>query len=229
MNIQNESCNNVDQVLEKKISSDACDVLNELRKSGQLTDSVIRVADGSFSVHRAVMSSCSPYFRALYTNGMRETERREILLPNVEHDMMEAIVEYAYTRRSVVTSENVERLLPAADEFHVVGLVKACCSFLDDKLTAKNAVGIRNFARRYFCSAMNAKATEYIMQNFVEISKVSEELVNLQLYEVVEIIRSDELNVKNEEVVFEAVLRWINHDGQSLRYYMFTNISQYRI
>ena len=32
--------------------------------------------------------------------------------------MMGVIVEYAYTRDAVVTSDNVERLLPAADQVH---------------------------------------------------------------------------------------------------------------
>lgn len=29
---------------------------------------------------------------------------------------------------------------------------------------------------------------------------------------MVEIISSDDLNVKNEEIVFECIIRWINHD-----------------
>lgn len=213
MNTREEVCDIANCPLEKKISNKACEILNDLRKNGQLTDSVIKVSDGSFSVHRAVMASCSPYFRALYTNGMRETERREIHLPDVHSDMMSAIIEYAYTKCSNVSDENVERLLPAADEFHVVGLVKECSNFLRDKFTCRNVIGIRNFARRYFCNELNDEATQFIMRHFVEISKVSEEMVNLQLVEMVEITRSDELNVKNEEVVFESVLRWINHDG----------------
>jgi len=56
----------------------ACNVLNDLRKNGQLCDAVIRVEDGHFTVHRAIMSACSPYFRALFTNGMHETDKREV-------------------------------------------------------------------------------------------------------------------------------------------------------
>ncbi len=56
----------------------ACNVLNELRRAGQLCDAVIRVEDRTFTVHRAIMSACSPYFRALFTNGMHETDQREV-------------------------------------------------------------------------------------------------------------------------------------------------------
>ena len=53
-------------------------MLNDLRKSGQLCDAVLRVEDGHFTVHRAIMSACSPYFRALFTNGIHETDKREV-------------------------------------------------------------------------------------------------------------------------------------------------------
>jgi len=58
-------------------------VLNDLRKNGQLCDAVIRVEDGHFTVHRAIMSACSPYFRALFTNGMHETDKREVTVTTV--------------------------------------------------------------------------------------------------------------------------------------------------
>ena len=54
---------------EKKMSAHACNVLNDLRRLGQLCDAVIKVEESQFPVHRAIMSASSPYFRALFTNG----------------------------------------------------------------------------------------------------------------------------------------------------------------
>ena len=71
----------------------ACNVLNELRKTGQLCDAVLKVDGGQFTVHRAIMSACSPYFRALFTNGMHETDQKEIFIPGVTADMMGHIVQ----------------------------------------------------------------------------------------------------------------------------------------
>ena len=46
-------------------------ILNELRKAEKLCDAFILVDDGQqFPVHRAIMSASSPYFRALFTNGL---------------------------------------------------------------------------------------------------------------------------------------------------------------
>ncbi len=40
----------------------------------------------------------------------------QVFIPGVSADMMNLIIEYAYTRECQVTSDNVERLLPAADQ-----------------------------------------------------------------------------------------------------------------
>lgn len=49
--------------IKRKHSLQSCNVLNDLRKQGLLCDVVLVVSDGSFPVHRAIMSACSPYFR----------------------------------------------------------------------------------------------------------------------------------------------------------------------
>lgn len=55
------------------------------------------------------------------------------------------------------------------------------------------------------------------MRNFANVTKDSEELLELTLSEVLSIFGDDELNVKNEEVVWEAAIRWISHDPNDRR------------
>ena len=63
-----------------------------------------------------------------------------------------------------VTATNVERLLPVADQFHVLGLVKQCCDFLEKHLDWDNCIGIRNFAHTYNCDALESKANRFILE-----------------------------------------------------------------
>ncbi|XP_050419085.1 kelch-like protein 10 [Patella vulgata] len=166
------------------------------------------------------MSACSPYFRALFTNQMFDTNKREVIIPGVSPDIMKELIEYAYTRDIKIDSENVELLLPAADQFHIIGLIKACCDFLCNQLVAENCIGIRNFSRAYFCHSLERTALRYLLQNFTTIYLVSNEFLQLDVDEVSEILSSDDLNVKNEELVFDAVLRWIDFDPERRRCHM---------
>jgi len=84
-----------------------------------------------------------------------------VFIPGVTSDMMGLIIDYAYTRDTDVTAENVERLLPAADQFHVLGLVKRCCDYLAEGLDVDNCIGIRNFARSYFCNNLERIANRF--------------------------------------------------------------------
>jgi len=47
--------------------------------------------------------------------------------------------------------------------------------------------------------------------NFTEISVKSEEFLELQLEQFIDILNSDVLNVKSEEAVFDAIIRWIDY------------------
>jgi kelch-like protein 10 len=50
------------------------------------------------------------------------------------------------------------------------------------------------------------------MRRFTEVLQQSEELLELPVEELQAIVGADELNVKNEKMVWKCVLRWIDHD-----------------
>jgi hypothetical protein len=53
------------------------------------------------------------------------------------------------------------------------------------------------------------------MRHFVEVSQLSEELLKLNVEEFQAIVGADELNVANEEIVWECILRWVNSDADN--------------
>ncbi|XP_059169558.1 kelch-like protein 10 isoform X2 [Physella acuta] len=199
--------------LKSDFSSQACNILAELREQGELCDAVIRVGDVVFPIHRNILSACSSFFRALFTSqvGENPTNQHEITLTHVNSDVMSVIIDYAYTRHAKVTSANVEQLLPAADQFHFMGLVKDCCDFLISELCADNCIGIRKFAQTYFCSNLEQQALKYVLVNFTSVYTNSNEFLQLDIDEVCEILQSEHLNVRTEELVFDALCRWIDY------------------
>ncbi|OWF51388.1 kelch-like protein 10 [Mizuhopecten yessoensis] len=212
MEFEEYSENTKGNELGKRFSSQSCNVFDELRRFQQLCDAVIKVENEEFPIHRAIMSASSPYFRALFTNALDAVDKREIEIPGVTAEIMHIIIDYAYTRRAKIDKNNIESLLPAADQFLVHGLVRRCCDFLARELEPENCIGIYKFARTYFCLDLERIAYRYLMHNINDVMNGSAEYLNLDLTEVCEILSSDDLNVNSEEITFLAVLLWIDRD-----------------
>jgi kelch-like protein 10 len=168
---------------------------------------------GHFLVHRVVLSACSSYFLTLFTTTIHSVEKSDVYLPGVTSEVMSSILEYAYLRFVDINQENVQELLVSADYLSVLGLHELCCDFLRSRLDIENCISIMKFAREYFCANLEKDARFFLMSNFVEVSQNSAEILDLPLEELKDIVVADELNVKHEEVVWECILRWINHDA----------------
>ncbi|XP_078039106.1 uncharacterized protein LOC144471169 [Augochlora pura] len=195
-------------------------VWSELRANQQLCDGAIRCArDHVFPVHRVILSAVSPYFKALFTNSLRggKTETTEVVIDSIPSEIFSLILDYAYTGTCDVNTENVEQLLPLADQFEVLGVVQLCCQFLLQELRPENCLGIIKFARHYFCRDLEEKGRKYIRHHFKRILQESPEFKELTGEELEAILRDDELNVKNEEIVFEAVKTWVEHNLEERR------------
>lgn len=114
------------------------------RANQQLCDGAIRCATGHvFPVHRAILSAVSPYFKALFTNSLKggKTETTEVAIDSVPGKIFSLILDYAYTGTCNVNADNVEQLLPLADQFEVLGVVQLCCQFLLQELRPENCLG----------------------------------------------------------------------------------------
>ncbi|CAM4621483.1 unnamed protein product [Leuciscus chuanchicus] len=211
------------------IRDTAFKVFDEARLLGEHIDMIIKSNDREFQVHKIIMCACSSYFRALFSNN-ESSPQHLCEIPGISRDIMPLIIQYAYTRSVLITQENVMELLVAADLILVSGLVEACCQFLESHLCPENCISICKFTEDlYSCSELRCKAKRYILQHFEEVLHVSKEFLELSLEQLEEIIDEDELNVKQEEVVFEAVLHWINHALEDRRQHIVVLLPKVRL
>lgn len=65
-------------------------------------------------VHRVVLASCSPYFRAMFTSCFRERSASEVTLRDVCPQVLGRLIDFAYTSRITVGEKCVLHLLLAA-------------------------------------------------------------------------------------------------------------------
>ncbi|XP_074424770.1 kelch-like protein 10 [Larus michahellis] len=201
---------------ERKMSAVACTAFHGLCPEGKLGDGIISVDGIEFIAHKMILSSCSPYFRALFSSSWSNAERKVYQIPGTSSQMMRLLMEYAYTGTVLLTDDNVESLLIVADQFNVLDIVRLCCEFLKSQLCLENCIGIWRFTGYYYCPDLREAAHEFILHHFEEVTKVSTEFLALSFNELERLLEKDELPVK-EEAVLEAVLKWVAHDLQSRR------------
>lgn len=185
--------------------------MKSLYDDALLVDLVLCVQEQRFSCHRNVLACTSPYFKAMFTADLTESKQTEVKLHEVEPDSVQLIIDYAYTGRIEITKINAQNLLAASSLFQITPILKACAKFMETQLDASNCIGIHYFAHIHNCTELRNKAREHIEKNFVEVSQ-GEEFLTLSEEKLSEIISSNELNVDQEEVVYEALLNWINSD-----------------
>ncbi|CAJ0921500.1 unnamed protein product [Ranitomeya imitator] len=110
--------------MESKMIPEAFNIFNELRMEGKLCDIVIKVGDVEFNAHKIILCGCSPYFRALLTNGWNNSEEKAYEISGISPEIMNFILEYAYTRTVPINADNVENLFIAADYFNILDLIQ---------------------------------------------------------------------------------------------------------
>jgi kelch-like protein 12 len=76
-------------------------------------------------------------------------------------------------------------------------------------------LGIKAFAELHNCINLKNATQEYIYEHFSQVVQNSDEFYNLKSNELEDLIKSNEIEVPNEEVVYNCVFNWINFDKKN--------------
>lgn len=200
--------------------------INNLRKSRQLCDVILKCEGREFYSHRIILSSCSDYFCAMFTNEMKEKGEHVIELQGLSAKTMSILLDFIYSEQFMFTIDNVQEILPAAALLQLNDILVGCEQFLKNQLDPHNCLGILKFAEIHDCKNLKNATQEYIYEHFSHIVQNSDEFLQLKPYELEELIRSNEIEVANEQVVYNCVIKWINGDKKEREKYL-ANILQH--
>ena len=93
---------------------------------------------------------------------MNETTDRIVDIHDIHGDVMQFILDFAYTRDMKLNDNNIFEVLQAANQLQVLDLISLGENYLYEKLTPENILGIREFAA-YFCKFI------FIVSNHVKM------------------------------------------------------------
>lgn len=192
--------------------------LMKMRDSEHLTD-VVLVAEGiSFPCHRVVLSAFSPYFRVMFTCGLRECNNREIFLHDTPADSLALLLNYMYCSDLPLTNANVQGISIAAFLLQMDDVFTRCQQHMTENMDASNCLGVYYFARDLGAEELSDHAQRFLRQHFVQVCQ-NEEVLELEAHQLGMLLTSDDLNVSREETILDVVLRWVKHstlmDGES--------------
>ncbi|GAA6221883.1 kelch repeat and BTB domain-containing protein 12 [Lates japonicus] len=186
------------------------DQLRRMRETEHLTD-VVLVAEGiSFPCHRVVLSAFSPYFRVMFTCGLRECNNREIFLRDTPADSLALLLNYMYCSDLPLTNSNVQGISIAAFLLQMDDVFTRCQQHMTENMDASNCLGVYYFARDLGAEELADQAQRYLRQHFVQVCQ-SEEVLELEAHQLGKLLTSDDLNVSREETILDVVLRWVKH------------------
>ncbi|XP_054464763.1 kelch repeat and BTB domain-containing protein 12-like [Anoplopoma fimbria] len=182
--------------------------LERMRAAEQLTDVVLLAEGVPFACHKVVLSAFSPYFQAMFTCGLKETRGGEVPLRDTPAQSLQLLLDYMYRAELHLSNDNIQSVAAAAFLLHVDGAFRLCQSHMEARLDPSNCVGLYHWARGLGAARLADCALRYLRQHFEQVCE-EQEVLELDGQSLGDLLGSDDLNISQEEVVLELVLRWV--------------------
>ncbi|XP_059908815.1 kelch-like ECH-associated protein 1A [Gadus macrocephalus] len=213
-------------------ASRSLSAMDEFRRHDLLCDLVLRVTQKDrtvdFKVHKLVLASASPYFRAMFSSSFKEGRASEVTLRDACPLVVGKLIDFAYTARITVGENCVLHVLLGAMRYQMEDVAKACCDFLVKHLEPANVIGIARFAEGLGCTELQRHSREYINTHFNEVTKV-EEFFSLTHCQLLELISQDSIKVLCESEVYQACTNWVRWDIAGRAQYLHALLNAVRI
>ncbi|XP_019875864.2 actin-binding protein IPP isoform X2 [Aethina tumida] len=227
-NIFTEECDNRTEHTCRSYLSKVVNNLNLLRLNRRFCDVDIVAGDKIFQAHRAVLAASSPYFQAMFTGGLCETDKQSVELHGLSAYIFEILLNFIYSGEVCINQNNVQELMIAADMLELSEVVDGCTEFLMKELHPLNAIGIYKFAEDHNWKQLRNASIDYIEKNFPKICN-EDEIYELDKEEFINFLRSENLKIELEYEIFQAAIRWITHNLLERRQYVFEILRHVRL
>ncbi|EGT31030.1 CBN-KEL-8 protein [Caenorhabditis brenneri] len=195
----------------QKQSAEIMRQMQILREDEELCDVELIVEGSVIRAHRYILAAASPYFKAMFTNGMVETKKVTIKMEELPFESMEIIVNYIYTDKIAITINNVHQLIFTATILQMDVIVGACQEYLTTMITSHNCLALYHFAETYNCATLKSSTDDFAAEQFGCIRR-SPDFKSISFHHLKRLLNRSDLNVTEEQDVFEAIVFWVDSD-----------------
>ncbi|KAI5720617.1 hypothetical protein M8J77_009500 [Diaphorina citri] len=184
--------------------------LSKLRSKNLLLDVTLVVEGEAFQAHKVVLASISDYFRAMFTDAMRESKQSEICLNGITARGMKLVLDYAYSARLELNVDNIQHVLLSASHVQIEPLVEACSSYLQSQLDLDNCVDIASIAETYSLSKLRSQVYRFMCSHLRQFSS-SPEFARLSSCQLEYLLACDYPVDMAESDVLRICLQWLHN------------------
>ncbi|XP_077289618.1 kelch-like protein 24 [Arctopsyche grandis] len=170
--------------------------LYEAFQQNKKCDTLFTVRGREFPAHLIVLMACSEFFGS--NEGLVEG-----IMSQFDYKVIDAILKYCYTGEINIGEKHLKKLLELANLLEVK---------IPPQFKTVNKSNCLNVLKSTGDSELLKKAMDLTLENFETLHK-TQGFLNLPLFNLMEILKSNDLNVPSEESVFRAVKLWVNHDN----------------
>ncbi|XP_055848423.1 kelch-like protein diablo isoform X2 [Episyrphus balteatus] len=147
----------------------------------------------------------------MFSGYFPESDKKEIVLNDMEPDCLKLILDYIYTGHLVVNHANVQNLLATASFLQIDWIEERCCDFIVKALDANNCLGVKKFGENHSLPRLEEYASEYVLKHFQEVTR-SDEFLSIPFDEFHKILENPELYIYDEEALLRSIIKWIDHN-----------------
>lgn len=170
-------------------------------------DVSLRSVDGEvFKAHRLVLSMASDPLYAMLSGSFAEGQSSEVPFES-SSEALSAFLEFLYHGSARVKKTVVPELLRLVHQWEVQPLQSALTELLNEHMTPDLCSSLIVDCEVLLGDELDDMLERYVLANFAACVK-TEQFGSWPLHRMIGLLRSDDLDVENEEEVLSSVMHW---------------------
>ncbi|XP_024389286.1 BTB/POZ domain-containing protein POB1 isoform X3 [Physcomitrium patens] len=182
-------------------------------------DTSVVLRSKTIHISSAILAAKSPYFYKLFSNGMRESEQRDVTLriTQAEESPLMDLLQFMYSGRvQANTPATVLDVLMAADKYEVATCMRYCSRLLKNMpMTSESALLYLELPSSIILAEavqpLTDAARTYLANCYRDITRFIDDVMGLPLAGVEAVLASDDLQVASEDSVYDFAVHWARH------------------
>nr|XP_006813426.1 PREDICTED: uncharacterized protein LOC102806613 [Saccoglossus kowalevskii] len=178
---------------------------------------VLVVEDKKFSCSKTLLSSCSDYFKVMFTGGLKEstTKQMEIQIFSISKDAFCAIMQYISSGCLSLDGDNFIGVLHAGSHFQIAAVMELCLQFLREGTCPQNFVESFNIAALYNLhdEFIGRHEVVNLLDVFIDVANSYQStLSDLSLENMMYLLKQPRIQCHKPLKVFNIIQAWIKEN-----------------